>query len=1035
MKNILNFRMSLALLLVVAPLGAKAQTTYFNDDFSHGSTVNQPPVSPTPNSTSYQTEIGLANGSASIAANDLTVAFPSTTSVLGEVLGLWTNNVAALAAVGDYISLSVVFINTSNVLCGTDTGNSSILIGMFDSGGVAPNQGNIILNTGTATGGTQGWTGYAARMIWSGTAQVITRPAQTANGTTSQNQDLLFNNASSSQAFNSPGGTVIGSKGSTAVVLTNAEVYTLHLVITLSAGNALTISNAIYGGSGTATTPIFSQAYTTNGTPQPIAFDGMAIGWRNSSSPGQVSRMDISSITVSGQITVNTNPPTIISQPEPVTVASNGACAFSISATGVGVTYQWYRNGTNLLDGGNLSGVTSSQLVIAPAGPADVLSGANGYYCIATATGGYSTNSVTNALAEVAVTNLTWSGGGSVWDLNNSADWLDQNNQTAVFNYGDPVTFTDNGSIRIVTLTGPFLSAASVTFSNNSPYQFASASSGSFAGPGNLLYEGSGQLTINNANTYTGGTIISNAGAYLKLGNYAGLGTGPITLAEAGGEMEIVPSGGDTIRLPGDIIVQDDFTILYDPATNAYGAVFNGNLSGITGKTLTLTNNNDAGITPSRVRIYGASTVYNGNLNLADSKTLWATYQPSGSQIYNGVISGGGALMQKSSSSITYLNGTNTYSGGTYPVTGTIAVGLDSTGPAGAPTSGPLGTGPILLTIDSGTASTGNGGFMASGGARTLGNAIQFPTGTNNLTLVLSGTNNLTFTGPFTLNGNDLITSNIFMVRAVQVTMTNGASTTMAGVISDNTNGVSAGYGLLKSGSGALYLNAINTYTGITTNSNTSTNGIGLLAGSGVISGPVFVQTNSSIGGGPAAAIGTLTISNNLTLNGNVFIRVNKSLSPGQSNNVVFVSGALANIGTGKLMVTNLGSPLVAGDRFVLFNKAMTGGASVTVTGGGPSVTWNNNLVGDGSISVASIVVPKPVITSTMLNGANLILNGTNGTGSAGGTFYVLSSTNVAAPLSSWLYVSTNAFGAGGAFSVTNAIVPGVPNNFYMLKQ
>ena len=160
--------------------------------------------------------------------------------------------------------------------------------------------------------------------------------------------------------------------------------------------------------------------------------------------------------------------------------------------------------------------------------------------------------------------------------------------------------------------------------------------------------------------------------------------------------------------------------------------------------------------------------------------------------------------------------------------------------------------------------------------------------------------------------------------------MTNTAATTFTNVISDG----GAGCGLIKNGGGALYLNGNNTYTGLTSITNNTTNGIGLLAGSGTIAGSVFVQTNSAIGGGSAAAIGTLTISSSLTNNGNVFIRVNKSLSP-QSNDVISVSGMLTNTGIGTVIVTNLGPALVAGDKFQLFNKALTNGAALTVTGGG----------------------------------------------------------------------------------------------------
>ena len=59
------------------------------------------------------------------------------------------------------------------------------------------------------------------------------------------------------------------------------------------------------------------------------------------------------------------------------------------------MTYQWHRYGTNLVNGGNISGATSPMLVISPASAADVASGANGYYVTVTGPGRLSTNSVT----------------------------------------------------------------------------------------------------------------------------------------------------------------------------------------------------------------------------------------------------------------------------------------------------------------------------------------------------------------------------------------------------------------------------------------------------------------------------------------------------------------------------------------------------------------------------------------------------------------------------------------------------------------
>lgn len=249
--------------------------------------------------------------------------------------------------------------------------------------------------------------------------------------------------------------------------------------------------------------------------------------------------------------------------------------------------------------------------------------------------------------------------------------------------------------------------------------------------------------------------------------------------------------------------------------------------------------------------------------------------------------------------------------------------------------------------------------LFAFGGARSIGNQVQYPSASNNLTLVIGGTNHLTFTGPFALNGQDGLGAGTN--RTIQVT--NTGLTTISGAIGDSGLGV----GLVKTGPGALYLDAVNTYTGLTSNNSNTTNTPGLLAGAGTIAGPVFVQTNSSIGGGSGASIGTLTINNALTLNGNGFFRVNRA---GLASDQVSVAGVLTNTGTGTITVTNLGAALQVGDTFSLFNKAVANGAALTITGA--QVIWTNKLAVDGSIAVVSTVATNPTnitfsVTSNVL--------------------------------------------------------------------
>jgi len=258
-------------------------------------------------------------------------------------------------------------------------------------------------------------------------------------------------------------------------------------------------------------------------------------------------------------------------------------------------------------------------------------------------------------------------------------------------------------------------------------------------------------------------------------------------------------------------------------------------------------------------------------------------------------------------------------------------VGADSISIIAPPAvdAGPLGAG--TFSIDTTTAAIQ---LFASGGAHVVGNAINYINTNAGTPLIINGTNNLTLSGAIDLSGTN---------RAFQID--NTANTVLSGVITDDGNV----FGLTKTGAGVLYLDGANTYTGETTNN------AGTLAGSGSLAGPVIVQSGGTIGGGDAGSIpGTFTISSDLTLNGNVAIRLNKSQA--QSNDVITVTGTLVNSGTGSVIVTNVGPALVVGDKFTLFNQPVSGGTALTVTGG--YANWLNHLAADGSIQVQSLISP-----------------------------------------------------------------------------
>jgi hypothetical protein len=303
---------ALAACALSLPLAGVAQTTVFSDNFTGASTIQSAtPGVGTASSADYEvfTQSSLPGAGASvvsIAANNLIFGTTNSTAVLGEVAANFTAAPVTLATVGDYINLTVTFVDTANVLILGQNGNASLNVGLFNTGGVNLNQGTR-LDTGTTSGGSQNWQGYVNRLFLNGNSSTFNRKPQTPNGTTSQNQDLLFNNASSTAAFNNPSGTgatsaVVVSPGTTGG-LTAGNTYTLNYSITYLGGTGVRMTNALYNGSTPTGSPLFDMAGTeTNTSFTTASFDGLAFGYRQNNTTALTASLDISQITITDQI-------------------------------------------------------------------------------------------------------------------------------------------------------------------------------------------------------------------------------------------------------------------------------------------------------------------------------------------------------------------------------------------------------------------------------------------------------------------------------------------------------------------------------------------------------------------------------------------------------------------------------------------------------------------------------------------------------------------------------------------------------------
>ena len=317
------------------------------------------------------------------------------------------------------------------------------------------------------------------------------------------------------------------------------------------------------------------------------------------------------------------------------------------------------------------------------------------------------------------------------------------------------------------------------------------------------------------------------------------------------------------------------------------------------------------------------------------------------------------------------------------------------------------------INVDTGSSLTLNSLSGISGG----GNSLYLGGGG---TLILAGTNNTWGGLNVTLGTVQIGNGGGGSLGAGAIDDQGTLAFNVAGSLIVNNSIIDSGL-INQSGSGTvIFTGDASGFNGITTVTS------GGLGGTTTFGGPVNVLLGGTLAPGLPATIGTLAINSDLTLGGNLRVKVNKSLA--QSNDLVTVSGVLSNTNSGTVTVNNLGPALAVGDKFKLFSQPVIGGSTFAVIGGG--VVWSNNLANDGSVIVLSKIT-QPVIQKISLSGGNLVVSGTNGTANAIG--YLLSSTNLAIPFVDWTRISTNNFDSNGHFSITNT-VGGAPESFYILE-
>jgi hypothetical protein len=208
----------------------------------------------------------------------------------------------------------------------------------------------------------------------------------------------------------------------------------------------------------------------------------------------------------------------------------------------------------------------------------------------------------------------------------------------------------------------------------------------------------------------------------------------------------------------------------------------------------------------------------------------------------------------------------------------------------------------------------------------------------------------------------------------------------------------------------------------------------------------VFVSPDSKASPGTNFSVAVSDASGSVTSSVAVLTLVESNQPPKVLNYALTVyenTSAIFNLDTAFAAATD-----ADGDSLTLsaYDTTTTNGVTLTQTGSILTYTPPAGYVGadefsytisdslsssQGFVYIRVLPLAAPSVVKASQAGGNFILTGSGG--GSGGSFHVLSSTNLLTPVSGWTTNSTGVFDAQGNLNVTNAITPGVPQNFYII--
>lgn len=477
------------------------------------------------------------------------------------------------------------------------------------------------------------------------------------------------------------------------------------------------------------------------------------------------------------------------------------------------------------------------------------------------------------------------------------------------------------GNVTVNTIAalgvGPVVTAqgASLTLDNAAQ----EVSSVLISGDGQFIKEGIGALIIQNANTYSGGTVI-NAGR-VGLNNGQGLGTGDV-LVNTGAILNI---GGVTL------------------ANNVSGA---GSLLKTASNVgiLTGTNTHSGGtfVQGGTLQVSGGQALGSGAVTL-DAGTVLDVVSATNTSLAN-LIQGDGALHKNGAGGLT-VSAANTYTGGTAINGGAII----------ATHAQALGTGNVTVgagaLLGLGDVTLGNT-ISGAGAVVKTGSGVGELTGVNTYsggTGVSSGILRVTNTSAIGTGGVSIASGATFeLANATNLTFANalsGAGTFRKTGTGDLTFSNAFSVGSLLVDAGRVRLNAVMT-------GNATVGAGGILNGVGQVTGTL--TNNGTVA--PGNSIGTLNVQGNYVHNAGSILEIEFDANGGID--LLNVSGT-AQLNGGTLRFISLGGAEGTGGTFLIANGGVSGTFANIETVGAQlplSVIYQPNA----SVMAPSVLTARP---------------------------------------------------------------------------